>query len=100
MSTSEQTRLPGSPATGPGGLPGGFIQPASEVGLLSPAELSRMANEMFNALPDELQQPATVAARVVLPANSAFSGNPFAALPGPTAPAVPGLLAAPVHSAS
>jgi len=93
MSTSEQTRLPGSPATGPGGLPGGFIQPASEVGLLSPAELSRMANEMFNALPDELQQPATVAARVVLPANSAFSGNPFAALPGPTAPAVPGLLA-------
>jgi cysteine desulfurase/selenocysteine lyase len=80
------------------GGPGGWIQPASEAGILSPAELSRMANEMFNALPEELQQPAAVAARVVLPPNSAFTGNPFAAVPGPTAPAVPGLLAGVVEA--
>jgi cysteine desulfurase/selenocysteine lyase len=48
---------------------------------------------MFHALPDELRQPAGVAARVLLPANSAFSGNPLAAVPSPTAPAVPGLFA-------
>jgi cysteine desulfurase/selenocysteine lyase len=52
-----------------------------------------MANELFTALPDELQQPALAAARAVLPPNSAFTGNPFAAVPGPTAPAAPGLLA-------
>jgi cysteine desulfurase/selenocysteine lyase len=52
-----------------------------------------MANELFTALPDELQQPALAAARAVLPPNSAFTGNPFAAVPGPTAPAVPGILA-------
>ena len=62
-------------------------------GVLSPAELARMANAMFHALPDEAQQPAITAARAVLPANSAFSGNPYAAAPGPTAPAVPGMLA-------
>jgi cysteine desulfurase/selenocysteine lyase len=52
-----------------------------------------MANEMFDALPDSVQQPALAAMRVVLPPNSAFSGNPYAAVPGPTVPAVPGLLA-------
>ena len=62
-------------------------------GVLSPAELSRMANEIFSALPDELQQPAVTAASVLLPPNSAFTGNPFAAAPSPTAPAVPGILA-------
>jgi cysteine desulfurase/selenocysteine lyase len=62
-------------------------------GILSPAELARMANEMFNALPQELQHPAVTAARAVLPPNSAFSGNPHAAVPSPTAPAVPGILA-------
>src|SRR5271166_920524 len=61
-------------------------------GILSPAELARMANDLFNALPNEIQQPAITAARVVLPANSAFSGNPYAAVPSPTAPAVPGIL--------
>ena len=90
MSTSEQTLVPGaSPeaASVPAGLPGTGITP----GVLSPAELTRMANEMFNALPGELQQPALAAARVVLPSNSAFTGNPYAAVPSPTAPAVPGL---------
>jgi hypothetical protein len=52
-----------------------------------------MANELFNALPDEFQQPAIGAARVALPPNSALSGNPYAAAPSPTAPAVPGLAA-------
>jgi len=50
-----------------------------------------MANLMFNALPEPLQWPAVKAAATVLPANSALSGNPYAAVPSPTAPAVPGL---------
>jgi len=62
-------------------------------GVLSPAELARMANAMFQSLPDEVQQPAITAARSVLPPNSAFAGNPYAAIPDPTAPPVPGLLA-------
>jgi cysteine desulfurase/selenocysteine lyase len=62
-------------------------------GILSPAELARMANELFTALPDELQQPMVTAARVLLPPNSALTGNPYAAAPSPTAPAVPGILA-------
>jgi len=62
-------------------------------GILSPAQLARMANEMFNALPEALQQPAATAAAAVLPPNSAVSGNPYAAVPSPTAPAVPGLVA-------
>ena len=63
------------------------------VGVPSPAELTRLANEIFNALPQELQLPAAKAAATVLPPNSAFTGNPYAAVPNPTAPAVPGLLA-------
>ena len=55
-------------------------------GLPAPAELARMANELFNALPEALQQPVASAAAAVLPPNSAFSGNPYAAVPSPTAP--------------
>ena len=93
MSTSESSLgafvIPEVDSTG-AGLPGSAgIAP----GILSATELARMANAMFNALPDEAQQPAIAAARMVLPANSAFSGNPYAAVPSPTAPAVPGLLA-------
>ena len=62
-------------------------------GILTPAQLARMANEIFNALPEALQAPTATAAAAVLPPNSAFSGNPYAAVPSPTAPAVPGLLA-------
>jgi cysteine desulfurase/selenocysteine lyase len=51
-----------------------------------------MANEIFNALPEEQQHLAVTTARTVLPPNSAFSGNPFAEPPSPTAPAVPGIL--------
>jgi len=62
-------------------------------GTLSPTELARMANELFTALPETFQQPAATAARAVLPPNSAFTGNPYAATPTPTAPAVPGTFA-------
>src|SRR5580658_10550776 len=92
MSTSEQSLVTAaipeanSATTGLPGITG--IAP----GVLSPAELARMANAMFNALPGEVEQPAVTAARVVLPANSAFSGNPYAAIPSPTAPAGPGIL--------
>lgn len=49
-----------------------------------------MANALFNALPEESQPPAVTAANAVLPPNSAQSGNPYATVPGPTAPSVPG----------
>ena len=83
MSTSDRTLVSTAAPGSEGVIPG----------VLSPAELSRMANELFSALPDELQQPAVTAARVLLPPNSAFTGNPYAAAPSPTAPAVPGILA-------
>ena len=58
MSTSEQSLvtpvIPEANSAG-AGLPG------SAPGILSPAELARMANAMFNALPDESQQPAIAA---------------------------------------
>jgi cysteine desulfurase / selenocysteine lyase len=91
MSTSNPAPFPdGSPdpsnwSAGPGA---GF--PA---GIPTPAELARVANEIFNALPQELQLPAAKAAAAILPPNSAVTGNPYAAVPSPTAPAVPGLLA-------
>ena len=93
MSTSEQSlvtpAIPEANSTAPRSPASASIAP----GILSPAELARMANDLFNALPDEVQQPAVTAARAVLPANSAFSGNPYAAVPSPTAPAFPGILA-------
>jgi len=94
MSTSEA--LSSAPATpNKGGLTAGLhAGEAAPTGILSPAQIASMANELFNALPDELQQPAVAAARVVLPRNSALSGNPYAAVPDPTAPTVPGLAAA------
>jgi len=93
MSTSELTPdLTASPnaADWAGGVRGiDSIAP----GILSPAQLARMANEFFNELPDEQQHLGTTAARAVLPPNSAFSGNPFAAAPNPTVPTVPGSFA-------
>ena len=92
MSTSEQTLVTtAAPEVSnvSTGLPG---SEGITSGILSPAELARMANEMFNALPDELQQPAINVANVLLPPNSAFTGNPHAAVPSATAPAVPGAL--------
>jgi cysteine desulfurase/selenocysteine lyase len=52
-----------------------------------------MANKMFNALPATLQPHAATVAASALPPNSALGGNPYAAVPSPTAPAVPGLWA-------
>jgi len=93
MSTSDRTvastSVPDIGSRG-AGAPGSEGVPP---GILSPVELARMANELFSALPEELHQPAIAAARSVLPPNSAFTGNPFAAVPSPTAPAVPGILA-------
>ena len=91
MSTSDQTPASAGVAEIGGwatGLPGS-AEAAS--GVLSPAELVRMANELFHALPDEVQQPAATAARAALPPNSAFTGNPYAAIPSPTTPAIPGI---------
>src|ERR1700728_4652933 len=91
MSTSNPTPTPEGPAEttrwasalGPSaGLP---------AGVPSPAELTRLANEIFNALPQDAQLPAAKAAATALPPNSAFTGNPYAAVPDPTAPAVPGI---------
>ena len=93
MSTSEvASSAPATPNTG--SLTPGLLSAETPTGIVSPAQIARMANELFNALPDELQQPAVAAARVVLPPNSAFAGNPYAAVPDPTAPTVPGLAAA------
>ncbi len=93
MSTSEQSlvapAIPEANSAGPGLPASASIAP----GIPSPAELARMANALFNALPDEAQQPAVSAARATLPANSAFSGNPYAAVPSPTPPAFPGIFA-------
>jgi len=93
MSTSDRT-VPSTalPESGnwAAALPGSEGVPP---GILSPTELARIANELFTALPDELQQPALAGSRAVLPPNSAFTGNPFAAVPGPTVPTAPGLLA-------
>ena len=91
MSTSDQTPASAGVAETGGwaaGLPGS-AEAAS--GVLSPAELARMANELFRALPDEVQQSAATAARAALPSNSAFTGNPYAAIPSPTTPAIPGI---------
>jgi len=91
MSTSDQVPTPAG-VTESGGWTAGFPKTVDAVtGILSPAELARMANELFRALPDEIQQPAATAAGVVLPPNSAFTGNPYAAIPSPTAPAIPGI---------
>jgi cysteine desulfurase/selenocysteine lyase len=69
------------------------LSESAPTGVISPSQIARLANEFFNALPDELQQPLAVAARVVLPPNSALSGNPYASAPASTAPAIPGLAA-------
>ena len=93
MSTSERVLTNGSVRNSPSGVQAMTGSAGHAPGVLSPAELAGMANEMFNALPDELQQPVAAAARVVLPSNSAFSGNPYSAVPGPAVSAVPGIVA-------
>jgi len=93
MSTSDQL-LPLAPEPGDwaSGLHGTGLRGSEGFahGLPSPAELARLANALFNALPEDAQPPATTAAQAVLPSSSAQTGNPYAAVPAPTAPAVPG----------
>jgi len=93
MSTSEQPPILTAAPDASEWATGLHGSEAIAPGILSPAQLARMANEMFNALPEALQPPAATAAAAVLPPNSAVSGNPYAAVPSPTAPAVPALLA-------
>ena len=90
MSTSEQLPVSPNATDWAAGLRG---SDAVAPGVLSPAQLTRMANEFFNELPGEQQHLAATAARAVLPPNSTFTGNPYAAVPAPTAPAVPGVVA-------
>jgi cysteine desulfurase / selenocysteine lyase len=97
MSTNDRTPVsPADPVAGGRnsvlhGVEG--IGPGIGLGIPDASELARIANEMFRALPEPLQQSATSAAVAVLPPNSAFTGNPYAAAPSPTAPAVPGIIA-------
>ena len=93
MSTSDRTQISTAPPETGGWAAALPVSEGAPPSILSPAELARMANELFTALPDGLQQPAVAAARAVLPPNSAFTGNPYAAAPSPTAPAAPGILA-------
>jgi cysteine desulfurase/selenocysteine lyase len=93
MSTSDRP-LASTPLHETGGWAAALpVSEGAPAGILSPTELARIANELFAALPNELQQPVVTAANAVLPPNSAFTGNPYAAVPSPTAPAAPGILA-------
>lgn len=93
MSTSDHSLAPGAvPETG-NWAAGLHAIEGVPPGIPAPSELARMANELFNALPQSLQQPAASVAAAALPPNSAFNGNPYAVVPSPTAPAMPGLLA-------
>jgi cysteine desulfurase/selenocysteine lyase len=92
MSTSEQFLVSAGAPDVTNWAAGLHGSDAVAPGILSPAQLVRMANDIFNELPDEQQHLAATAARVVLPPHSAFTGNPYAALPSPTAPTVPGVL--------
>src|ERR1700692_4082795 len=60
-------------------------------GVLDPSELARMANEFFTSLPGALQPPLSVAPAAPVPLGSPVNLNPYAAVPGPTVPAFPGL---------
>jgi len=93
MSTSDGTAFStATPVTG-GGPTEALGSEGVPAGLLSPAELARIANEIFHALPEGVQPHVATVAAAALPPNSALSGNPYAAVPSLTAPAIPGLAA-------
>jgi cysteine desulfurase / selenocysteine lyase len=91
MSTSNPAPTPASVAETDGWASGSPTSTQAVSGVFSPAELARIANELFRAIPDEIQQPAVTTARTILPSSSALTGNPYAAVPNPTAPAIPGI---------
>ncbi len=62
--------------------------PGALVGLESPG----VSNEFFTALPEAFQPPLSAAPAAPVPPGSPVNVNPYAAVPGPTAPAFPGLL--------
>ena len=94
MSTSNPVLLTTPETSGPGtGFPGSELLAP---GLPSPAELARIANALFQGIPEEAQPTVVSAAQTALPSNSAQTGNPWAALPAPTAPAFPGQAGFPV----
>ena len=62
--------------------------PGALVGLESPG----ISNEFFTALPEAFQPPLSAAPATPVPPGSPVNVNPYAAVPGPTAPAFPGLL--------
>ena len=93
MSTSDHSPVPASGSESVNWGAGLHVIEGIPAGVPAPTDLARMANELFNAMPQPLQQPALAAAAAVLPPNSALTGNPYAAIPTPTAPPIPGLLA-------
>jgi cysteine desulfurase / selenocysteine lyase len=90
MSTSDASRsaatVPGSGNWTKGLGPEGLAS-----GVLDPIELARMANEFFTSLPEALQPPLSAAPAAPVPLGSPVNVNPYAAVPGPTPPAFPGL---------
>jgi cysteine desulfurase/selenocysteine lyase len=93
MSTSDPTQV--APAASETGSWATVLHGSegSSPGILDSSEIARMANEMFHALPEAFQPHVAAVAAAALPPNSALGGNPYAAVPSPTAPAVPGLWA-------
>jgi cysteine desulfurase/selenocysteine lyase len=81
------TDVPPSQITEPPRPPAPPI-PGALVGLESPG----ISNEFFTALPEAFQPPLSAASAAPVPPGSPVNVNPYAALPGPTAPAFPGLL--------
>jgi cysteine desulfurase / selenocysteine lyase len=72
----------------------GSAQPPAPTvpGGLGAVESPGMTNEFFTALPEALEPPLSAAPAAPLPPGSPVNANPYAAVPGPTAPAFPGLL--------
>ena len=61
-------------------------------GGLGTVESPGLSNEFFTALPEALEPPLSAAPAAPVPPGSPVNVNPYAAVPGPTAPALPGLL--------
>jgi len=77
----------------PPSQPSEFQPPTLEgLGALSTVESPSISNVFFTALPEAFQPPLSVAPAAPVPPGSPVNVNPLAAVPGPTAPAFPGVL--------
>ena len=77
----------------PPSRPPEFKPPAPvELGALSTDESPGISNVLFTALPEAFQPALSVAPAAPVPPGSPVNVNPLAAVPGPTAPAFPGML--------